>query len=83
MSPNQRFIYCGKEELKVLELRNNQYTLLNKGKAVKSFIDIKLLPTGELIVFDENTSDLVKYDPEIVEMKRLAGKKKITLGRIA
>jgi hypothetical protein len=50
---------------------------------VKSFIDIKLLPTGELIVFDENTSDLVKYDPEIVEMKRLAGKKKITLGRLS
>lgn len=81
MSPNQRFIYCGKEELKVLELRNGQYTLLNKGKAVKSFIDIKLLPTGELIVFDENSSDLVKYDPEIAETKRLAGKKRITLGR--
>ncbi len=65
----------------MLELRNGQYTLLNKGKAVKSFFDIKLLPSGELIVFDENSSDLVKYDPEVVEMKRLTGKKRITLGR--
>lgn len=65
--------------LKVLELKNGQYTLLNKGQAVKSFIDIKLLPTGELIVFDENTSDLIKYDVELNENKRLAGKKKIVL----
>ena len=82
MSPNQRFIYCGKDQLKVLESKNGQYTLLNKGKEVKSFIDIKLLPTGELVVFDKESSDLIKYDSEIKELKRLNGKKKIVLGRI-
>lgn len=81
MSPNQRYIYCGKQELKVLEMRNGQYTMLGKGKGVKSFIDIKLLPSGELIVFDEASSDLIKYDLDIKELKRLSGKKQIVLGR--
>lgn len=79
VSPDQSIIYCGQTELKVLQLKAGQYTLLNKGKAVKSFIDIKLLPTGELIVFDESTSDLIKYDRELQEVKRLSGKKPVVL----
>ncbi len=53
--------------------------MLNKGQAVKSFIDIKLLPTGELIVFDDQTCDLIKYDVDLNESKRLNGKRKIEL----
>lgn len=79
VSPDQSFIYCGQNELKVLQLKAGQYTLLNKGKNVKSFIDIKLLPTGELVVFDEATSDLIKYDRELQETKRLSGKKPVVL----
>ena len=68
--------------MKVLEQKGDKYTILNKGSNVKSFIDIKLLPTGELISFDEETSDLIKYDPELKESKRLNGKRKITLGKL-
>ena len=46
---------------------------------MKPFIDIKLLPNGELVVFEEDTSDLVKYDTELNENKKLQGKKKINL----
>lgn len=53
--------------------------MLNKGQAVRSFLDIKLLPTGELIAFDEQTSDLIKYDVDLNESKRLPGKRKIVL----
>ena len=42
---------------------------------------MKLLPNGELVVFEENTSDLVKYSPELLENKRLAGHRKIKLGK--
>ena len=63
-------------------MKSGQYTILNKGRDVKSFIDMKLLQNGELVVFDEQTSDLVKYSPELVENKRLMGKKKINLGKL-
>jgi len=63
-------------------MKGGQYTILNKGREVKSFIDMKLLPNGELVVFDQETSDLVKYSPELTENKRLMGKKKINLGKL-
>lgn len=67
--------------MKVLELRGDRYTLLNVGDHVNRFIDIKLLDNDELIVFEEDTSDLVKYDRNLREIERLRGKKKINLSK--
>lgn len=83
VSPNQKFIYCGRESLKIMERKSpgeqtapslgptSQYVLLNKGGNVRDFADIKLLNSGELIVWEEDSSDLVKYDPSLKETNRL------------
>lgn len=81
MTADQKYIYTGKNDLKVLELRGDRYTLLNVGEHVNRFIDIKLLDNDELIVFEEETSDLVKYDRNLREIERLRGKKKINLSK--
>lgn len=70
-SNNKHVIYAGKEELKILEMEEKSCRLLNKGKNVAPFIDLKLLPNGYLIVHEEETLDLVMYDPEMREVKRL------------
>lgn len=44
---------------------------MNKGKNIAPFIDIKILPNGQLVVHEESTLDLVFYDPELREIKRL------------
>lgn len=61
----------GKEELKILEMLEKSCTLLSKGKNVAPFVDIKLLPNYNLIVHEEATLDLVLYDSDIKEVKRL------------
>lgn len=81
VTPDERFIYVGKNVLKVLELENGQYKLLDNADHIRPFIDFKLLRnSGELITFDENTSDLIKYDRDLNELKRLNGMRKIDLG---
>lgn len=62
VSQDERFIYVGRNVLKVLELDNGQYKLLDNADHIRPFIDLKLLESGEVITFDEATSDLVKYD---------------------
>ena len=81
VTPDERFIYVGRNVLKVLELENGQYKLLDNADHIRPFIDVKLLGSGEVITFDEATSDLVKYDPSLNEVKRLNGARKIDLGK--
>jgi len=81
VTQDQRYIFTGKGDLKVLELRGDRYTLLNIGDHIERFIDIKLLKSGELLVFQEKNSDLVKYDQNLNEINRLKGKRKINIGK--
>lgn len=80
VTPDERFIYVGKNVLKVLEMQNGQYKLLDNADHIRPFIDFNLLKSGEVITFDEATSDLIKYDPSLNEVKRLQGMRKIELG---
>lgn len=68
---DRRLIFAGKSDLKILELLDNKGTLLNKGKNVASFIDIKLIANNQLLVHEDSTLDLVVYDSEFREIKRL------------
>lgn len=70
-SNNKQHIYVGKEELKILEMLEKSCTLLNKGKNVVPFVDIKLLPNYNLVVHEEGTLDLVLFDPNMKEIRRL------------
>lgn len=82
VTPDEKLLYVGRNELKVLERDGGQYRLLDNATHIKPFIDLKLMrDTGEVITFDENTSDLIKYDPSLTEMNRLDGAKKIDLGK--
>lgn len=82
VTPDEKLVYVGRNELKVLERDGNQYRLLDNATHIRPFIDLKLMrDTGEVITFDENTSDLIKYDPSLTEMNRLDGAKKIDLGK--
>ena len=82
VTKDEGLIYVGKHDLKVLEMRNQRYSVVqNLGHGVNSFIDIKLLKnTGELIVFEENTSDLVRYSPSLqAQQNRLEGRRPLDL----
>lgn len=70
-SKNKQHIYVGKEELKILEMLEKSCTLLSKGKNVVPFLDIKLLSNYNLIAHEEGTLDLVLYDVDMKEVKRL------------
>ena len=80
VSPDQQYIYTGRRQMKALERQGDSYRLLNVGSNVQPFIDAKLLDTGEVITFDEATSDLVMYDPSLKEINRLKGQRAINLG---
>jgi hypothetical protein len=84
ITPDEKYIYVGKNVLKVLEFDPNlqQYRLLDSADHIRPFIDFKLLKnSGDLIVFDENTSDLIKYDPSLNQVRRLTGMRKIDVGK--
>jgi hypothetical protein len=82
VTPDERFIYVGKNVLKVLEYQDGTYKLMDNADHVRPFIDLNLLRnSGEVITFDEATSDLVKYDSGLNEIKRLNGRRRIDLGK--
>jgi len=66
-----RFVYCGKKEFKVLEKLGEQYGMMKVGKHIEPFVDIKVLKNGNVIVFDEQTSDLIKFDENLKQIRRL------------
>lgn len=81
VSRDKKFIFTGKNRLRVLQKDSNSknYLILNSGSEIEPFIDIKLLNTGELLVFEENSSDLVKYSKKLHEISRINGIKPINL----
>lgn len=63
VTPDERLIYVGKNVLNVLEYVDGTYKLMDNAAHVRPFIDLNLLRgSGDVITFDEATSDLVKYD---------------------
>lgn len=78
---DEGLIYLGKFRLEVLENQNGNYNLLqNRGANINQFIDIKLVKsTGQLIVFEEASSDLVRYTPTLAEHQRLDGRRALDL----
>lgn len=63
VTPDERLIYVGKNVLNVLEYVDGTYKLMDNASHVRPFIDLNLLrASGDVITFDEATSDLVKYD---------------------
>jgi hypothetical protein len=83
VSADERYIYTGKDQLRVLELRNGRYTLLKAGSHISNFIDIKLLNDGSLLVFDEQNSNLEKYNKQLKLMSRLEGRSHINIGKFS
>lgn len=71
VTSDRHYVYSGKNELKILELAGEKVTLLNKGKNVVAFIDIKNLQNAQFLVHEEPTLDLVFYDNDFKELKRL------------
>lgn len=51
------------------------------GGNVEPFIDLKLLRNGNILVFAQETSDLVKYNENLKQVRRLQGQKKINLSK--
>jgi hypothetical protein len=81
VSYDGRFVYCGKKQLKVLEKMGNQYGMMKVGNHVDSFVDLKVMKNGNVIVFDESTSDLIKYDENLKQVRRLQGQNTINLSK--
>lgn len=79
VSQDKKYIYTGKRTLRVLQMdeNNGNYLLLKAGSKVAPFLDIKLLRNGELLVYEENSSDLVKYSKRLREVSRNNGIKPI------
>lgn len=71
VTSDRNYLFAGKSDLKILEMRENKGTLLNKGKNIVPFIDIKLLGSEQLMVHEESTLDLAFYDGDLREIKRL------------
>ena len=77
-APGERAIYCGADVLRELEVKGADFVLLGRPNPVKAFVDLYLIKkTGELVVLDKSTSDLVKYDAAFNELKRLKGEKQV------
>jgi len=55
--------------------------MMKVGKHIESFVDIKVLKNGNVIVFDEQTSDLIKYDENLKQIRRLQGQSKVNLSK--
>lgn len=76
------FMLYGEASLVYLERQMGKYTIGNNiGKGVKPYLDILVLPnTEEIIVFEEKSFDLVKYNYRFEELNRLKGNRLIDYG---
>lgn len=59
----------------------DQYGMMKVGKHIESFVDLKVMNNGNVIVFDEKTSDLIKYDENLKQIRRLQGQSTINLSK--
>ena len=66
-------IIYGKDSVHRLLSKATHFIKLNSQSNVNPFFDFKMLESGELVVFEQKTYDLVKYDPQLRETKRLKG----------
>lgn len=66
-------IIYGKDSVHRLVSKATHFIKLNSQGNVNPFFDFKLLDSGELVVFEQKTYDLVKYDAQLRETKRLKG----------
>jgi hypothetical protein len=74
VSADEKSIFAGKNELKILESKNGRYKLTRASTHIAPFIDIKLLNDNSLLVVDKESSDLIKYDSSLRQIQRLPGK---------
>lgn len=67
-------IFVSGLKLQILELQNGSYQRTNLTNHISDdIIDMKLLNDESLIVFEESCSDLIKYNRQLYEMKRIKG----------
>jgi hypothetical protein len=67
-------IFVSGLKLQILELQNGSYQRTNLTNHISDdIIDMKLLKDESLIVFEESCSDLIKYNRQLYEMKRIKG----------
>lgn len=55
--------------------------MMKVGKHIQSFVDIKVMKNGKVLIFDHDTSDLIKYDENLKQINRLQGQGKINLSK--
>jgi hypothetical protein len=81
VSQDGSLVYCGRGNLNVLkrDSATDNYELISSGKDIKRFVDIKVIGDGTLIVTDQDTSDLIKYNDSLKPVKRVNGKKALNL----
>jgi len=70
-----KLIYAGYNGLIALEVINDErIRILEVGQSFRTFTDFKLIKsTNELILFDQETSDLVKYSSQLKYLTHLTG----------
>jgi len=67
-------IFVSGLKLQILELQNGSYQRKNLTNHISDdIIDMKLLNDESLIVFEESCSDLIKYNSQLYETKRIKG----------
>ena len=73
ISANGQLICFGKECLHRLLQKEKHFLKLRPYEQIKPFLEIRTLGNGEVLIYEENSFDLVKYDPALKEVKRLKG----------
>ena len=76
-------IVYGKNTLHRLISRASHFIKLKTIQNIRPFIDMKMLNTGEVLIFEEETFDLVKYDGQSKQLSRLSGKKSPCVGTLS
>lgn len=73
ISENGQLIFFGRESLHRLLQKEKHFLKLKPSEQVKAFLDVRALASGDIVVYEEHTFDLVKYDNLLKETKRLKG----------
>jgi hypothetical protein len=81
VSNDGQYVYCGRNNLNILSKDpvNDSYNLISKGTEVRKFIDAKVTNDGSLIVIDQKSSDMIKYNKLLQPLKRVKGRKPLNL----
>ena len=82
VTKDQARLIVGKDQLKLLELKNGAYTMVSKTKHIKPTVDFKILKNSNLLVLEKDTSDLVVYSPDFKEIGRIQDGKPFPEGKL-